>query len=325
LSVAYNPKIPTSNIIFYFDAGNEKSFSGDNTWRSLVSSDQVNNFATINGSFLQQDSVQIDKLDISYLDSYSNLSIVVSLISNNTSKGTLFSVYGNNTAQYANSAGIAVSAPTGNTGSTGGTNTGYSYSNSTIITLPVPTGNTGSTGTTNTGYSYANSTIITLPAPTGNTGSTGGTNTGYSYSNSTIITLPAPTGNTGSVSQEIYQDYPDYDISAYFDNSTINTRFKNNSYESIVSEEYVSSNNDIFTFVFKKSTNDYNVKIYQNRNLLVQYDNISNLASFGTNFSFLSRNNQGNVTTAEVRSFLVYDRELTNLEVGTISSAIRKI
>lgn len=321
-----SPRIVTDGIVGYWDAANPKSYPGTNTWFSLTSALSVTCNTSFDNGFVQQDNIKINQLSIGQLNSYSTISISVSVKSNSFSKGTLFSVYSNNAnKQYANSTVVSLPTATSNTVSSNTVNVGYSYANSTVVSLSMANDNTLSSNTVDVGYSYANSGTISLPNANGNTVTSNTVNIGYSYANSTVVSLPTANGDTAVTSQEIYQDYPEYDISAYFDNDSINTRFKNMDYDLTVNSKYNPSNNDIFTFVFKKSTNDYNVKIYQNNDMLIQNGNVSGLTSFGTNLSFLSRNNLGEATSTPTRFVLIYNRELTDSEIKTISTALRKV
>jgi hypothetical protein len=301
MAVNYNPKVTINGLIHYFDSKNSRSYS-NNIWSSLVSSISTNTSASFSNGFLSQDSILTASIPIESVSQINSVTVVSIFSSNMSSKGTVFSIYGDQNYFY--------------------NATELSSVSNTHTTFPDATG-TANVGLNfvNTALAFVSNTHTTFPDATGTA------NVGLNQIITAIIENITHSSNTFSLSTDYYADSPTSDISFYIENDSLNGLYRSNGFIQLLTSNFTPSDiMDCVTVVYKNNTyTDSGIKLYLNS---VQISNSSNsalLGSFGNTLSLLSRNAQLSVANFPVRTVMIYNRELTDAEIRQNYNALNGI
>ena len=90
-----------------------------------------------------------------------------------------------------------------------------------------------------------------------------------------------------------------------------------------MNETYIPTAKDLITVVISKSSNTFNVGLYQNSSLLksASVNSYGNTLPYGSTYLF-SNGNYANHTNASIRLFGVVNKTLTDSEIQNLNDAI---
>lgn len=329
MSVAYNPRIVVDGILQAFDCNNPKSFANNGYLYSMVYPTTINTWAAFDGVGLVPSGVKSSPGVADNLNDSNTLSVVVLLSVSGTPTGTLFSLYGNTNQFYINTDITSSANANGVMQATSNLSANVVYANSSIISKANANGVFEATTNSNIYFVYANSSITSSANANGVVEATTNVNIYFTYASSDVTESANATGNLVSLSEEIYFDNPDSSLMVYFESGEMTTSIKEGANTFIYTNNYSdfsTTDYDILTFTFKKSSNTYTASYWQNFDQLSQSSNNSNIKSFsGTNLSLFNRNGQGNpLSNVTVKTVLIYSREMSESDLRIISTGTKK-
>ena len=322
MSAYSGPNVPVTGSLIRFDSANLKS-KKESTLKSVVNNTAIPITSTVTDGFITS-SIIISSLNVSNINNYNALSVACSIKTDYLSEGTIFSIYGEGNRYYIPSGITTLDNIVCETPALSTVSHSYTMSPSTLAIFDEISSETLALSTVSHSYTMSPSTLATLSDDVSDTPAISTVDHNYIMEPSTLTTLSNNVGETPASSEEIYYDLPDYGISSFIENGKIKVRVKDEYVNDQTISTYVPTINDVFIFVIKKAPNVDNVKIYHNGIFLAQNAFPYSLNTFGTNLNMIALNSQGNKANFPVRFMSIYQKELTPVEIRTISTGIRR-
>ena len=322
MSCHSGPNVPVNNSVVRFDSANIKSYNSVHL-SSMVNNAVIPIETTVNDGFVISSNTS-SNLDVGNLNTSNAISVVISAKTDNLSKGTLFSLYGDNISYY-NCSGVTT-FDTNNHESQAISAVSHDY---TMISTGVTTFDTNNhesqaISAVSHDYIMTSTGVTTFDTNDHESQAISAVSHDYTMISTGVTTFDTNNHDLISLSEELYFDYVDQAISAYINNSTINVRFKDLDWDQKTFSIYTPLYNDVFIILFKKYPSEDNVKIYHDGNLIAQNLTTFNLSNFGSNLSLFSINSQGNRANFPIRFITIYNTELSLAEIKKISAGLRR-
>lgn len=324
MTVNYNPNINRDNLAIYYDAQNIKSFANNGYFLSLVSNNTITTSSVFSDGFLTKPN-SIAETTLTDLGTQTSLSFVLSSKLINSSRGTIFSLYGNQ-VQGQNIPSTITTYTNLNSNVVSLSSSSFSTNvspNTTIATTPTSNGNTIALSAVS--YTTNVQSGVSLISITGSVGTTNAiSNTSYSsnVSVNTQLTMVQSSNTQIAASQlSLHSEYPDTIISARVSNGQLYSRFQNYGTQSYQSCGDDLTNNDIFIFTISISSNT--MTLYKN-GIIQTSANISGITTVGNNLSIFSEYGTVNQPNFPIRSLAAYKSILTSEDVTVSTVALRQ-